>query len=180
MQKRQSNMEYERRDLLQNLMREVQKPKSPIAMDTSGIIDHMSELLLTGSESTANATAFLFLELARNPDVRAKLMATLPILSTDSDILTSKTIRNDPDFWYLEACIKETLRLNNTVAEMGRYTGDQAIEVLGYQIPPRTTISVSLLSLHRDEKYFPQPLRFWPERFLPADQRGDAPEAKYE
>lgn len=148
-------------------------------MDTRGIVDQLSEVLLTGSESTSNATAFLFLELARNPAVRAKLMASLPVLPIDSNILNSKTVRNDPDFSYLEACIKETLRLNNTVAEMGRYTGDRWIEIMGYQIPPRTVISASLLSLHRDEKNFPQPLRFWPERFMPSGQRGDAPEAKY-
>jgi hypothetical protein len=119
-------------------------------------------------------------ELARNPKVRAKLLDTLPILNVDDEILSSKTVRTEPSFGYLEACIKETLRLHPIASEMGRRTGDQWIKLAEYDLPPHTVVPASYRDLHRNEQHFPQALRFWPERFLPDGERGDAPPAEYE
>lgn len=46
-----------------------------------------------------------------------------------------------------------------------------------YIIPPRSAVSVSLRAMHYDPLNFPQPERFWPERFLPASHP-DAPTAE--
>ncbi|CAN8097353.1 unnamed protein product [Discula destructiva] len=138
----------------------------------------MAEILLAGSETTSGTIACLFLELARNHDTRAKLLESLPARHVrDDDIVSSKTVRSDPQFEYLEACIKENLRLHPIASEMGRRTGNQWVNLMGYDLPPHTVVSASYRDLHRNEEVWPQAERFWPERWLSEDKRGDAPAA---
>ncbi|KAK8065860.1 cytochrome P450 [Apiospora hydei] len=114
-----------------------------------------------------------------DPAARAKLMESLrpkPFSDQDgSEIVSSKTVRTDPEYEYLEACIKENLRLHPIASEMGRRTGNQWIELMGYNLPPHTVVSASYRDLHRNEKYWPQAERFWPERWLPEEKRDGAP-----
>ncbi|KAK8058496.1 cytochrome P450 [Apiospora phragmitis] len=171
----------ERRDLLQHLIEEGKKPDTGTAMSTRDIVDQMAEILLAGSETTSGTLGCLFLELARTPAARAKLMASLkpkPFNDTDDDdtaIVSSKTVRTDAEYEYLEACIKENLRLHPIASEMGRRTGNQWVELMGYSLPPHTVVSASYRDLHRNEKYWPQAERFWPERWLPEEKRDGAP-----
>ncbi|KAL9561580.1 hypothetical protein ACKAV7_014427 [Fusarium commune] len=166
-------------DLLQHLIENGKRPDNEETMNSRDILDQMSEILLAGSETTSGTIACLFLELARNPRVRARLLASLPAISHDDvdDIIVSKTVRDSEDYQYLEACIKENLRLHPIASEMGRRTGDQWINLMGYDLPPHTVVSASYRDLHRNEDYWPDALSFIPERWLPDDERGDYPAA---
>ncbi|EHA46546.1 cytochrome P450 3A9 [Pyricularia oryzae 70-15] len=176
---KQQQQQTSRRDLLQHLIEEGKKPDSGTAMNTRDIVDQMAEILLAGSETTSGTIACLFLELARNADVRAKLLASLPARGAGDEVVASKAIRSDAgQYWYLEACIKENLRLHPIASEMGRRTGKDWVTIMGYDLPPHTVVSASYRDLHRNEKYWPEPLRFWPERWLPEGQRDGAPAAE--
>ncbi|KAL2682376.1 hypothetical protein Neosp_006826 [[Neocosmospora] mangrovei] len=176
-QRRHGADDATRKDLLQHLIDEGTKPDTLKTMNTRDIVDQMSEILLAGSETTSGTTACLFRELARNPDKRAKLLNSLPVLDVHDDIISGKTVRNDPKYGYLNACIKEALRLHPIASEMGRRTGDQWVQLMGYNLPPHTVVSASYRDLHRNEKYFPDALSFKPERFLQGSERGDVPAA---
>jgi cytochrome P450 len=178
-QRRKQMSRGERRDLLQHLIEEGKRPDNGETMTTRDIVDQLAEMLLAGSETTSGTLGSLFLELARNPTVRAKPLASLPPQSLADDIVSSKTVRSEPQYEYLEACIKENLRLHPIASEMGRRTGDQWINLMGYDLPPHTVVSVSYRDLHRNDEFWPQAQRFWPERWLPRDKRGDAPAAEY-
>ena len=65
---------------------------------------------------------------------------------------------------YLECCIKESLRLYPSVPNITRYVSED-IELDGYKIPTGATISMHIYALHRNEKLFPDPFVFKPERF---------------
>lgn len=41
--------------------------------------------------------------------------------------------------------------------------------LVGSQIPPGSTVLVNSYLLHRDDRFFPQPHLYWPERFLSED-----------
>ena len=66
---------------------------------------------------------------------------------------------------YLDACIKEAMRLNGPVAMLGRHTNAPA-DILGYAIPPATCVALSIYATHRDPAYWERPEEFLPERFL--------------
>ncbi|KAK1503060.1 cytochrome P450 3A9 [Colletotrichum tamarilloi] len=174
-QRRKRTLEVERRDLLQHLIEEGKKPDTGTSMSVRDIVDQMAEILLAGSETTSGTIGCLFLELARNPDVRAKLFASLPSKGFNDEIVTSKSVRNEEEYEYLEACIKENLRLHPIASEMGRRTGNQWITLCGYDLPPHTVVSASYRDLHRNEAFWPQAERFWPERWLSEDKRDGAP-----
>jgi cytochrome P450 len=175
-QRRRTNSEDSRPDLLQHMIEEGKNPADDTRMSTRQIVDHMSEVLLAGTETTSGTIACFFLEVARNPDVKAKLLASLPIRKLDDPIITSKEIRNTEQYKYLNACIQENLRLHPIASEMGRRTGNEWVFLGGYDLPPHTVVSSSYRELHRDGKYWPEPLRFWPERWLEGDDRDGAPE----
>ncbi|KLU89914.1 cytochrome P450 3A9 [Magnaporthiopsis poae ATCC 64411] len=167
---------------LQHLIDEGRKPDSGKPMSTRDIVDQMAEILLAGSETTSGTIACLFLELARNPAVRAKLLASMDPKTLRDEVVCSKAIRGGKQgppaqYEYLEACIKENLRLHPIASEMGRRTGSQWVTLMGYNLPPHTVVSASYRDLHRNEKYWPQPLRFWPERWLSEEKRCGAPAA---
>ncbi|KAJ5716754.1 cytochrome P450 [Penicillium malachiteum] len=155
-----------RPDLLQHLLNSGQKPDSGVKMETRDVVDQMAEILLAGSETTSGTIAYFFFEVLRNPEVKQKLMNTLPVLGPADPIISSKTVRTSTDFEYLEACIKEVLRLHPIASEMGRRTGKHAIELMGFYLPAHTVVSASYRQLHRSPEHWPEPLRFWPERWL--------------
>ena len=69
---------------------------------------------------------------------------------------------------YLEACIKEGLRLYPSVPIIER-TISEDVEVDGHQIPAGASISLLFYALHRNEDFFQDALKFKPERFLQQD-----------
>lgn len=139
----------------------------------------MAEILLAGSETTSGTIACLFLEVLRNPRVHERLMDSLPIRRPSDPIITSKEVRNGDEYEYLEACIKEVLRLHPIASEMGRRTGGESMELMGYYLPPHAIVSASYRELHRSSESWPEPLQFWPERWL-KDRPNDVPEPEYE
>jgi cytochrome P450 len=175
-QRRGTDSAASRPDLLQHMIEEGKNPADDTRMSTRQIVDQMSEILLAGTETTSGTIAFFFLELARNPDVKAKLLSRLPVLKPDDPIITSKEIRNAEQYQYLNACIRENLRLHPIASEMGRRTGTEWVSLAGHYLPPHTVVSASYRELHRNGEYWPQPLRFWPERWLEGEDRDGAPE----
>jgi cytochrome P450 len=67
---------------------------------------------------------------------------------------------------YLERVVKEAMRLYPPVPIFSR-TLSQDLEVGGYTIPYGCMVGVHLYNLHRDVRFFPDPERFDPDRFLP-------------
>jgi hypothetical protein len=127
MSRRTKDKDETRHDLLQHLIDNGKRPDNGKIMSARDIIDQMAELLLAGSETTSGTLAYdmtlmsmpefdhpavspsyscFFLEVARHPEVRAKLAASLPRLSLDAPLIDGKTVREDPQYEYLNACIK--------------------------------------------------------------------------
>jgi cytochrome P450 len=63
-----------------------------------------------------------------------------------------------------EACVLETLRLDQAEA-LNRYVTEE-FTFEGYRIPRGCTVRILLRETHRDGDIFPDPDRFFPERFL--------------
>ncbi|TEY74363.1 hypothetical protein BOTCAL_0073g00010 [Botryotinia calthae] len=164
-----------RPDLLQRLIDEGQNPATSMKMSARDVVDQMSEILLAGSETTSGTIACFFLEIMRNKSVKEKLLKSLPILGPEDPIISSKIVRNGTQYEYLEACVKETLRIHPIASEIGRRTGTEPIELMGHLIPPHTFVSASYRELHRNPTHWPEPMRFWPERWLKNRPEGVPP-----
>jgi cytochrome P450 len=119
--------------------------------------DELITLLLAGHETTATSIGWAFERLLRTP----------PAL----DRLTAEA-RNGHSHDYLDAVIKETLRVRPVVSEVFR-APTKPTELGGFLFAPGTQLAASILLLQYDpELYAPDPFAFRPERFL-----DDAPES---
>lgn len=154
--------------------------------------------------------------------MRKKLAASLPKLSLDAPLIDGKTVREDPQFEYLNACIKgmyiahSLLVLKTNLTSPSRkppspphrfrartshpqrtrkplrcrsstvHCGLGLIQVAApvSHIQHRTTLKTTRtnhLPTNSNAEYWPQPQRFWPERFLDEDSPlNDNGAAKFE
>jgi cytochrome P450 len=107
--------------------------------------DQLVTLLAAGHETTAGALGWALERLARHPDVLARVRAG--------------------DDEYLEAVIKEVLRVRPVLSIVGRKTL-QPFEVGGWTLPPGVHVTPCIYLTHRRPDLWEDPTAFRPERFL--------------
>jgi cytochrome P450 len=66
---------------------------------------------------------------------------------------------------YLEAVVKETVRLHPILSECARIPMEP-VQIRGRTIQPGQALVVSIVSIHHNPEIYPEPDRFRPERFL--------------
>ncbi|KAI8130705.1 putative cytochrome P450 12a5, mitochondrial [Lucilia cuprina] len=121
------------------------------------------DIFIAGVDTTTSALTACLLTLATNPKQQTKLrQEILAILPDKNSVLNQENMRNLP---YLRACIKESLRLYPVATGNFRTTGQDTI-LSGYRVPANTDISMTAQLLLKDPKYFEQPNKFLPERWL--------------
>jgi cytochrome P450 len=113
------------------------------------IRDELVTLLLAGHETTATALAWTFERLLANPHTYDKLAAEL---ATGSDA-------------YLDAVIRETLRVRPIVPMIGRAVA-KPFQLGEWTIAPGHRIAPSIYLSGRNADAYPQPARFDPERWI--------------
>ncbi|XP_040988897.1 cytochrome P450 71A1-like [Juglans microcarpa x Juglans regia] len=119
------------------------------------------DMFVAGTETTATAMEWAMAELVKNPGVMKKAQEEV------RKVVGEKSKVNEADLdqmEYLKCIVKETLRLHPPVM-VTRSTSASA-KLVGYDIPPRTTILINTWAIQRDPKLWDRPEEFLPERFL--------------
>jgi len=124
--------------------------------------DEAITIFLAGHETTANALTYTWYLLAQHPEVEAKLHAEIAAL--DGRL---PTVDDLPRLKYTEMVFAESMRLYPPAWAIGR-RALQDYQVGPYCVPAGSVVLMSQWVMHRDERYFPDPLRFDPERWQPA------------
>ncbi len=146
----------QRSDLLSMLM----EPRDTGVPTDDQLRDEILTILLAGYETVANALTWTFYLLSQNPGVEAKLHAEI------DTVLAGRppSLADVPCLRYVELTLAESMRLHPPAWAMGRRAvGDFSLGP--WVFPARTTVLMSQYILHRDPKYWRDPLHFWPERF---------------
>ncbi|KAI4476497.1 hypothetical protein M0804_013528 [Polistes exclamans] len=134
------------------------------------IRDEINTLVITGSESTAGTLTFLFLMLASFPDIQQQAYEELYDIYGSSDANDVPiTLEDINKMKYLERVIKETLRLFPAAPFIARTLSSDTKVDENLVIPKNCNVLFSIFTLHRKEKYWTEPLRFNPDRFLPGN-----------
>ena len=111
--------------------------------------DELVTLLLAGHETTATGLAWTFDLLLHSPEVMARAVE-----------------RGDE---YLDAVVKESLRLRPVIPGVGRVVRREPFSLNGWTIPVGVEINPSIRVIHRRADLYPEPSAFRPERFLGPD-----------
>jgi len=127
------------------------------SMRDEQIRDELATILMSGHETTATALSWAIYELARHPDVMARLREELDELAPDPDLIIRQR--------YLGAVCNETLRLHTILTEVARLTV-APMDLLGYKLPTGVGVAVAICAIHQDPEIYPEPDRFLPERFM--------------
>ncbi|PAV60875.1 hypothetical protein WR25_17131 [Diploscapter pachys] len=86
-----------------------------------------------------------------------------------------------PQLVYINAVINETQRLANVLVHNFPRMNNVDVDINGYHIPARTIIVPQISTVMYDEKIFPEPYKFKPERHLnPDSSLRKIEEAKFE
>ena len=132
------------------------------AASEQSLRDQVITIFLAGYETVANALSWTWYLLSQNPDCERRFHDEI-----DRELQgRSATFDDVPRLRYVEMVLAESLRLFPPAWAMGRYA--RADFQLGeYVLPAKTTVLISQFITHRDPRFFPDPLRFDPERFTP-------------
>jgi cytochrome P450 len=124
--------------------------------------DQVITIFLAGYETVANALSWTWYLLSQNPDCERRfhdeIDHELPGRLPAFDAL--------PRLRYVEMVLAESMRLYPPAWAMGRYARND-FQLGDFLLPAKTTVLMSQFITHRDARYFPDPLRFDPERFTP-------------
>ncbi len=155
------------RDLLSRLL--AARDDDGRGMDDAQVRDEAITLLVAGHETSALTLSYALLLLAQNPDVQALLHAELDAVLGDR-LPTADDVRSLP---FTDAVIKESNRIYPPAWAIGR----EAMEpiVLGdVAVPVGTQLLLPQWVVHRDPRWFPDPMAFRPQRWL-GDETKDLP-----
>lgn len=121
-----------------------------------------------GIETTANTLCFALYELSLNPDVQDKLRQEIDSVQEGlgSDRPTYETMQK---MKYLDMVIAETLRLWPPIALTNRRCTKEYVmentDGTRLTIEKGASLQIPVQAIHRDPRYYANPLRFDPERF---------------
>lgn len=147
LRERRQHGDAERADVLTMLLRA--KDNEGVGMTDEEILETLRTLLLAAQEATALQMCWICERIVRHPDVLERLEETV---SAGDDA-------------YLDAVIKETMRVRPAVPITARYTM-QAFELDGLSVPAGMFVVPIIFNVHRRPDIYPEPLKFRPERFL--------------
>ncbi|XP_035672246.1 cytochrome P450 2D3-like isoform X3 [Branchiostoma floridae] len=129
------------------------------------IINVIKNLFAAGTDTTATTLRWALLYLVMNPDVQGKVQEEID----ESLGKQTPSILLREHLPYTEATIREAQRIRSIAPSSVPHETTAPATVLGHQIPTGTFILPNLWSLHMDPKYWPDPERFDPTRFLDSD-----------
>lgn len=140
-------------------------------MSDEQVRDEVLTIFLAGYETVANALTWTWYLLSQNPAAEARLHAELDtVLGTGPD-RRLPTLADYPSLRYTEQVFAESMRLYPPAWAMGRMS-TRPITLGPYTIPAGSHVFFSQYMMHRNPEYFPDPLRFDPDRFTPENKAG--------
>jgi cytochrome P450 len=155
------NNPSERYDLL-SMMMEATYEDTGLQMENKQLRDEVMTLFVAGHETTANALSWTLYLLARYPDELEKCKKEIETVLQGAN----PTFEMLHELKYLSMVLEESLRMYPPAWIIGR-KAIQTDEIGGYKIAPNHNVMISPYALHRDKRFWDEPNKFNPLRFLP-------------
>ncbi len=163
----------DRGDLLSMLLLAQDTEVDGGGMTDEQLRDELMTIFLAGHETTANALTWTWYLLSQNPEAEARLHEEI------DRVLEGRL----PDFddvaklKYTEMVLAETMRLYPPAWALGRLAMED-FEIGGYVVPRKSLVLMSQFVMHRDPRYFADPLKFDPDRWT-TEARESRPQFSY-
>lgn len=124
------------------------------------------DMLSAGTDTSSAGIEWAMSELLRNPPVLRKVRDELERVVGMERMVSESDLPRLP---YLQAAVRETLRLHPPGPLAIPHYSEEACNVLGYEIPRNTRVLVNVWAIGRHPNSWVDPERFVPERFMQGD-----------
>ncbi|KAF3767140.1 hypothetical protein M406DRAFT_39325 [Cryphonectria parasitica EP155] len=152
----------DRKDLL-NAMLNGKDPKTGQKMTDQSITDNLITFLIAGHETTGGTLSFAFYNLLKHPEVYRKAQQEVDEVVGTGPI----TVEHVSKLQYIQAILRETLRLTPTIASIA--VSPRKDEIIGgkYQLTTQDTLLLLVAKSQVDPAVFGETAQeFQPERML--------------
>jgi len=139
------------------------------AMTDRQVRDECVSAFAAAHETTSSALAWAFYLLARHPAVEEQLHREITSICDDR----APAFEDYGRLPYAKAVLSEAMRLYPPAWHMSRRALED-YDVGGYTIPAGAIVMMNSWLMHRDARFFPEPERFDPGRFMPGAASGPA------
>jgi len=130
------------------------------AMDEEQLIDELLILFIAGHETTSNALTFTAQLLAKHPNYQEKIVEEVEMATSKTNGLMD-FLRKLPITTHV---IEETLRLYPPAYFIDRVNIKEDV-FEGMKFKKGTSLLFAVHEIHKSERYWEAPLKFYPERF---------------
>lgn len=133
-------------------------------IESDMINDLCMDLLIAGTDTSAQTVSWTLLLLANRPEVQAKVHAELDeVIGPDA----LPTVDDRTRLPYTFACLAESMRYRTIGPLAVPHQAREDTEVGGYLVPAGAQVLGNIYSIHHDPRFWDAPDDFIPERFLP-------------
>ena len=162
-----------RRDFFQLLL-ETEDKDGNRCFSNADIVAHCLVFYLGGHDTMANLLTFAACSLATVPPCQEEAHREIDaVLARHGGRLTYEGIS---ELHYLDRVLSETLRMYPALYHLERTcTKEYSIPDTDVLIPVGIRVQIPVFSLQRDPRFYPNPLRFDPDRFLPEEKESRHP-----
>ncbi len=136
--------------------------------------DQCVTIFLAGHDTTAAGLTWLGWVLATHPEYTEKLAADVIAVLGDRP----PTFADLPKLAAVERAVKETLRLYPPAVAVFARRAVQDVEIGGWVVPKGSVVRLMTYITHHDPRWFLEPERFDPDRFLP-ERAANLPQCAY-
>lgn len=152
-------------DLLSMLLAAVDQESGGTRLSDRQVRDELMTMLLAGHDTTAAALDWLWYLLATHPAAAQRCRDELDAVLGER----LPTTEDVPRLAYLQAAVKETLRLYPPAVALFLRQCTEPLQLGGYLIPRHSLVAFSSFITQRDPRWFASPEEFRPQRFLSPD-----------
>ncbi|KAI3706340.1 hypothetical protein L6452_24000 [Arctium lappa] len=159
--------EAEKKDFLQILLEIKDQKADATSMDITNVDIKalLTDIMIAGTDTSTSLIEWTMAMIMQNHNIMVRVQEELTQIVGPNNIVEESHI---PKLKYLDATIKETLRLHPVFSLIPRSSSQTCI-VGGYTIPKGCIVILNAWGIHRDPRYWHNPLDFNPERFLAHD-----------
>ncbi|KAK9668268.1 hypothetical protein RND81_13G046300 [Saponaria officinalis] len=130
----------------------------------------LTDAIIGGMDTTSSTVELAMAQILKHPEIMRKIQEELTeIVGLNNTIDESHLSK----LKYLNAVLKETLRLHPAVPLFVPHRPKTSTTVGGYTVPKDSQIFINVWAIHRDPQLWENPTEFRPKRFLNGSEKSD-------
>ncbi|EPE28199.1 Cytochrome P450 [Glarea lozoyensis ATCC 20868] len=135
------------------------------------VLNEVQTIVGAGLETVSGVLRLVLYHVFSNPEILQRLRAellTVKGVSSSNDIMDLKKLEKLP---YLTSIIMEALRMSPAIGSRMARIVSEDLPYEGWSIPAATPVGMTTILMHFDEKLYPEPYSFIPDRWMDIEKR---------